>query len=269
VQIVGAYTGVHANPGGVDLVQRAALPADNSEQASERGGADSYDAAGVVPDSNAHEHSHQSVDASTRYQIGDDIRHELGTIIQLAALMTSSKDIGPDSRLHALQILGEARWLDELLRAYDDGVGLATSTPTDAVPIRLDLVAGDVVRPIQLSSPTRITLEASGPVWAIVDRLSFWRAVRNTVCNAIAAAGPDGVVAVHVFYADGYANVDIDDDGPGFGATQPSANSLGLRIVDDFVRSLSGQLEIRRGSLGGCRIRLLLPASPEYKPADA
>jgi signal transduction histidine kinase len=253
----------------VDVVQRAALPADSSERASERAGADSYETAGVAPDRNAHDHSHRPVDASTRYPTDDDIRHELGTIIQLATLMTSSKDIDPDSRLRALQILGEARWLDELLRAYDDGVGPATAKPTDAVPIRLDLVAADIVRPIQMSSPTRITLETSDPVWAIVDRLSFWRAGRNTICNAIAAAGPGGAVEVRVSYSDGYATVDIDDDGPGFGATQPNANSLGLRIVDDFLRSLGGQLQIRRGSLGGCRIRLLLPASPEDKPADA
>jgi len=183
--------------------------------------------------------------------------------MMLASLLSSSKDVGPESRLQASQILGETRWLDDLLRAYD---GLASPHKDGRYAtesIRLDLLAADVVTPIGMSCSTHISLDAC-EIYAQVDRLAFWRALRNVVCNALQAAGPAGTVAVRISSVDGFAVVDVDDDGPGFDATKPTATSLGLAIVEEFVSSCGGDLEIRRGSLGGCRARLRLPAADGY-----
>jgi signal transduction histidine kinase len=193
-----------------------------------------------------------------RRQVGHDIRHELSTIMLLASVLTSSKDIGPVSRGRVGQILAETHWLGELIRAYDqapDGGGLDSYV---ADVIRLDLLVADIVRPIRLSSSTHVSLDVD-EVSARVNRLAFWRALRNIICNAQEAAGPDGHLAVGVSEAEGFAIVDVDDDGPGFDPARATPSSLGLRITAELVDSWGGHLQIGRGNLGGCGVRLVLP----------
>jgi signal transduction histidine kinase len=194
-------------------------------------------------------------------QISHDIRHELGTIMLLASLLSGAPDVGPESRGRARQILGEARWLDELHRAYEDAAPDGDGWGVPRQPIRVDAVAAEVVAAMRLSTLTRIDYTAP-ETWAQADRLSCWRALRNLIGNAVRAAGPDGHVDVRVLAEDGWAVIQVDDDGPGFGAVAPGLGSLGLGIVQDMVAGCGGELEIRRGELGGCcvRLRLAVPA---------
>jgi signal transduction histidine kinase len=194
-------------------------------------------------------------------QISHDIHHELGTIMVLASLLSIAPDVGADSRERARQILGEIRWLDELQRAYE-ALAVAPDAPAlggPLVPMRLDTLAADIVSAMQLSTLTRITLTAT-ETWACTDRLGYWRALRNIIDNALRAAGGSGHVEVRISAVDGWAVAQVDDDGPGLGQVPPGLSSLGLGIVQDLASARGGQLEIRRGALGGCCVRLLLPA---------
>jgi signal transduction histidine kinase len=193
-----------------------------------------------------------------RRQVGHDIRHELSTIALLASVLTSSKDIGPVSRSRVGQILAETHWLGELIRAYDQAPEDRGRDSHAADVIRLDLLAADIIRPIRLSSNTRVSVTANA-VSARVNRLAFWRALRNIVCNAQEAAGPDGQLAVVVSEAEGFAIVEVQDDGPGFDPLLATPSSLGLKITAELVDSWGGHLQIGTGSLGGCRVRLVLP----------
>jgi len=112
-------------------------------------------------------------------------------------------------------------------------------------------LSADILRPVRLSSRTRISLVAD-EVSAQVNRLAFWRALRNIICNAQEAAGADGRLAVTVSAAEGFVVVDVDDDGPGFDPALSTPSSLGLRITAELVDSWGGHLQIGRGSLGGC-----------------
>jgi signal transduction histidine kinase len=193
-------------------------------------------------------------------QLSHDIHHELGTILMLASLLSSATDVGPDSKVRARQMLDEIRWLDQLQRAYEEMV----AEPADPVPpsppprIRLDAIAAEVVATMRLATLTRITLIAT-EAWAHTDRLAYWRALRNIVGNAVRAAGDGGHVEVRVTAADGWAVVQIDDDGPGLGAVPPGRSSLGLGIAENLAAACGGRLEIGRGVPGGCRVRLSLP----------
>jgi K+-sensing histidine kinase KdpD len=196
-----------------------------------------------------------------RQQLSHDIRHELATVMMLASLLVSGDDVGPDSRRRASQLLEEARWLLELQNAYQDSAteGDAAMSPS-LEPIRLDVCARQAVAALELSSPTTIELDTS-EVWATADKLAFWRALRNIVGNAVRAAGPAGRVILRVERSGRWAAVQVDDDGPGFGAACSGIASMGLDIVYDSVATCAGNLEIRRGTLGGCCVRLSMPAT--------
>jgi signal transduction histidine kinase len=213
---------------------------------------------------------HASEEAlSRRRKLRHDIQHELATIMLLASLLDDAPDVGPESRRRARQILGEARWLDHLQRAYDGTFAECDEVGT-AVPelVRLDVLACEAVDAVRLSTSTRIGFSGR-EAWTLIDRLAFWRAVRNMVGNAVRAAGPDGRVEVSVERGAGRAVVQVDDDGPGFGAAPAGRDSLGLEIVREFAVTWNGHLEICRSNLGGCCVRLRVwAASPSESAAE-
>ncbi|HET8657801.1 MAG TPA: ATP-binding protein [Micromonosporaceae bacterium] len=197
-----------------------------------------------------------------RRQINHDIHHELGTIALLASLLSSADDIGPDSRQRARQIVDETHWLSQLFRAFEDSESeQAPAGPAAPVPTRLDVIAAEVVAAVGLSTSTRVRVEAS-EAWARVDRLAFWRALRNLVDNAVRAAGPPGDVKVGVATVGSWAVAHVDDSGPGFGAVPAGRASLGLGIAGDLAKASGGELAIGSSVLGGCRVLIRLPAAP-------
>jgi signal transduction histidine kinase len=202
-------------------------------------------------------------------QLDHDIQHELGTIALLASLLGTATDVGPDSRRRAEQIVEETRWLNRLVRAASSLMGLAVpDVPAQADtsersgrPVRLDAVAAEVVSAARLSTTCAVCLEA-GETWARVDPLTFWRLSTNLVGNAVRAAGAYGEVHVTVCADGGRAVVEIDDNGPGFGAGPTGYGAHGLDIARDMVLSMAGELQIGDSRRGGCRVRLSLRMLP-------
>ena len=203
---------------------------------------------------------HLAERAQVRKQISHDIKHEVSTIMLLASLLASSPGLDQTSRDRARQILGETRWLEQLQRAYEEDTASMHDAGAAGEPVRLDVLTADVVSALQLSTAVRVGLTVD-EAWAYVDRLAFWRAIRNLAGNAVRAAGADGRVEVRVAASPGWALVEVEDDGPGFGAVPAGTASLGLDIVMNLVTKWAGQLEIRRGVLGGCSVCIRLPAA--------
>jgi signal transduction histidine kinase len=202
-----------------------------------------------------------------RRHISHDINHEISTIMLLALLLANAPDVGPDSRERARLILGETRWLDQLHRAYEGVVDHDEPWDPPSEPIRLDLLAEEVVSAMRMSTLAKVRLSTKA-VRAHADRLAFWRSLRNVIDNAIRAAGPDGHVDVRVTEENGWAVAEVDDDGPGFESAPArrltggvSRTPLGLAIVADMVAACGGTLEIRTGYLGGSCVRLQVPAA--------
>ncbi len=201
----------------------------------------------------------QADDARSRRQIGHDIHHELGTIMLLARLLQEGEDVGPDSRRRASLIIGETRWLEQLVRAYESVNESTELRPVGHVqPIAVHEVVIEVTDAIRMATLTRVHVTAQ-PVYGRVSRLALWRALRNLLDNAVRAAGPGGTVDVRLSTAHGAIIMEVDDDGPGFGDSAPGRSSLGLNIVQDFVASAGGHMEIHRGIRGGCCVRLDIP----------
>lgn len=189
-----------------------------------------------------------------RKRLRHDIRHELGTIVMLASAVAVSGDVGPGSRERIEQLLGETRWLDHLLRQLDED---DDDQPLPAPErIRVDTLAAEVVSGLRLATPHRVTFTGV-PVWAHVDSLALWRALRNVLDNASRVAVCRVDVAITA--EQGWIAIQVDDDGPGFGLGSGGLASLGLGIVHDLVSRYGGGLEIRHCELGGARVRILLP----------
>ncbi|QXJ21901.1 hypothetical protein AGRA3207_002810 [Actinomadura graeca] len=219
-----------------------------------------------------------------RRRLRHDIRHELGTIIMLASAVAVSEDVGEVSRRRIEQLLGETRWLDHLLRRLDeDDDDQPLPSPER---IRVDGLTEEVVTGIRLATPHEICLDAD-EAWAHMDPVALWRALRNVLDNACRVAG--GRVDVRVEVVQGWVVIQVDDDGPGFGAGRDAPRpagrdaphsggrdaprhglaSLGLGIVHDLISGYGGSLEIRTCEMGGARVRMLLPAAPPPEPLAA
>ncbi|WP_433328511.1 sensor histidine kinase [Spirillospora sp. CA-294931] len=192
-----------------------------------------------------------------RRRLRHDIRHELGTIIMLASAVAVADDVGDGSRARIEQLLGETRWLDHLLNQLDED----DDAPPMPCPerIRVDELAAEVVTGMRLATRHEVCL-TGGETWAHMDAVALWRALRNVLDNACRVA--EGRVNVEVASRQGWVSVQVDDDGPGFGAARGGLASLGLGIVHDLISGYGGSLEIRTGEMGGARVRMLLPAAP-------
>jgi two-component system sensor histidine kinase PhoQ len=80
-------------------------------------------------------------------------------------------------------------------------------------------------------------------------------------------------VEVRVWREGGRLNIRIEDDGPGFSDTQSilalhvradeqvPGHGVGLAVVNELVASHEGELKLSRGTLGGARIDIVLPAA--------
>lgn len=208
-----------------------------------------------------------------RRRLRHDIRHELGTIIMLASAVVVAEDVGDTSRARIDQLLGETRWLDHLLRRLDeeDGGDDGGARPLPGPErLRVDELTAEVVTGMRLATPHEVCFTGC-EAWAHMDPVALWRAVRNVLDNACRVA--EGRVDVRVEADQGWIAIQVDDDGPGFGAgarpgdpargqARPGLASLGLGIVHDLISGYGGSLEIRTCEMGGARVRMLLPAAP-------
>ncbi|MGH7426683.1 MAG: sensor histidine kinase, partial [Candidatus Methylomirabilales bacterium] len=135
---------------------------------------------------------------------------------------------------------------------------LLEQTPNLA-PVDAGKVATEVVTSARVTFPGTLQVVAETGATVVADQVVLRRALTNLVENATRAAGPEGTVMVSVRRAGGWVSCEVSDSGPGFGAGPPGAGSLGLSIVERFVRTHHGRLDVSRGALGGALVRLRLP----------
>lgn len=119
---------------------------------------------------------------------------------------------------------------------------------------------------------------ADGDAPAVVGSTAGLRAVAdNLLENAARHGRPGGMVVVSCRAAGSSVVLAVEDDGPGIppaereavlgrfvrgdGATGPGSG-LGLAIVDEEVRRHGGTLHLEDGTLGGARVRVVLPVAP-------
>jgi signal transduction histidine kinase len=120
-----------------------------------------------------------------------------------------------------------------------------------------------------------IKIDADSAVLVDVDVNLMNRVLTNLLDNEMAHLPPGCRIHVHVRSRDGFAELAIEDNGPGFPAelknrvfqrfvkgNQSTGHGLGLAFVDAVVQAHGGRVSILNREAGGAAIALTLPLAP-------
>ena len=167
-----------------------------------------------------------------------------------------------------------------LERIVGDLMELARSDETTAPPngsVALDVVVADEITALQRSSPIQITAAGIDDTVVRGRPDALGRVVRNLLDNAVRHA--DGEVHVGLHHANGWAELTVDDDGPGvpadaeqrifdrFARLDESRDrttggvGLGLAVVRAVVEHHGGTVGCAPSPLGGARFLVRLPVT--------
>ena len=167
-----------------------------------------------------------------------------------------------------------------LERIVGDLMELARSDETTAPPngsVALDVVVADEITALQRSSSIQITSDGIDDTVVNGRSDALARVTRNLLDNAVRHA--DGQVHVGLHHADGWAELTVDDDGPGvpveaeqrifdrFARLDESRDrttggvGLGLAVVRAVVEHHGGTVGCARSPLGGARFLVRLPVT--------
>jgi signal transduction histidine kinase len=142
-------------------------------------------------------------------------------------------------------------------------------------PVDLETVARRAVRAVTRPAAARgVRIRVSGSGVASGDELGLERATLNLLDNAVRFAR--GRVDVVVEEQNGWARLEVLDDGPGFDPAllphafdrfragpdeEASGAGLGLAIVAAIAQAHGGSVEAENRMSGGARVRLLVPSA--------
>ncbi len=212
-----------------------------------------------------------------------DAAHQLRT--PLAGLRLHSERALADPRPEVLEdALGHvARLTDRTSRIAEQLLSLARVQSVQAtLPQRVDLsvvipeMVGERV-PDALRAGVDLGYEASqqGALFAMIDAAALQEALDNLIDNALHHAGRGHVATVSLSQQGGTIELAMEDDGPGVDdavltrlgerffqvAGGNGGSGLGLAIVEEVLSRYGGRVRYARGSAGGLRVELLLPAA--------
>jgi len=185
-------------------------------------------------------------------ELKHDARQSIATILTLVAV--TKHEVGdPGRALRRLdQVAEQACALAGLLD--DQPAAPAEETVADAGVIGTSTVHG-----VTAGYTGRVQVRADRHAWVGLSPASVRRVVSNLMCNAMRAAGDDGVIHASICTDDTTVTLAVEDDGPGFGRL-PVINGIGLRSVSNLARRAGGRLDVGRSPLGGALVQVTLPA---------
>lgn len=198
-----------------------------------------------------------------------DIRQPIAGVLALAAAALTEADLPDSARDRLNQIVQLAEWQSEVIEhwLWTSGARPSKTHPTDVLGVLNEAIATQ--RTTWAGDLT--LLWPSETVFVALPEVTMRRIAANLLANATRAAGPSGRVVIEVSPQATQMLLAVEDDGPGFGRL-PEGFGLGLSAVAREAIEHHGRLGCGRGSLGGARVSLWLPAvvpGAEGRMADA
>ena len=226
------------------------------------------------------DHIEDSVEAQRRF-VGD-ASHELKTpltVIRGNAELLGRDPAGSDTAA-ARAITREAdrmqRIVNDLLAVAElDAPGKLSFEPVDLRPLSARVLAD--LSPV--AGGRSLALAGADAAWVLADADKLERALRNLVQNAISATDDDGVIQIRLAMRDRTVALVVSDNGRGIPAAHlphlfdrfyrvdparsraGGGTGLGLTIVRGVAEAHGGDVEARRGDLGGAEFEMQLPAT--------
>ncbi|PWT86365.1 MAG: hypothetical protein C5B57_01185 [Blastocatellia bacterium] len=214
--------------------------------------------------------------------LAHEIRHPLASIRgALEIIAEHSRSDGPQAEFSRLAML-EVERLDNLvweflryarphkpnlqptsLREVVERVGAVLGVEAERAAVTLQLVPCEAMPDL------------------FVDALQIEQVLLNVTLNAIQASPPKSCVRVCQHVEEGYALIDVIDEGPGISAedqarlfspfftTKEKGTGLGLAIAHRIVRAHRGQIEVQESSPSGTCVRIRLPIQRSNRPAES
>jgi two-component system OmpR family sensor kinase len=195
------------------------------------------------------------------------------------------------------RIAGESERLtrlvqDMLLLARLDECSPSAGYPLELAPTDLRTLAADALHEVRALDPSR-TVTLTGPTGgppasaaALADEVRLRQVVTNLVGNAVAHTPAGAPIRIGVGTADGYAVLEVADQGAGLSPEQArrvferfyradssrtrsagAGAGLGLSIVESLVSAHGGRVELTTAPGKGATFRVLLPRAPDTTAA--
>ncbi len=184
----------------------------------------------------------------------DPIVSAIDELDRLTDFLNKSLDVA-EAKADALRLTRSAVDLNELLR-----------------------VMIDLYEPSMSEKGLRVRLQCSGPVRIHADAALLHRMVANLLDNELNHLPANCTLTIELRGEEDTASMILEDDGPGFDpevllhlferrvkGRDSSGHGLGLAFVDAVARAHGGSVAASNREVGGARIAVTLPASPEPK----
>jgi C4-dicarboxylate-specific signal transduction histidine kinase len=187
-----------------------------------------------------------------------DIRQPVAGVLALAGAALAEPGLPEKARDRLKQIVRLAEWQSDVIEHWLQApeVRRPKTDRTDVL-----CVVSEAVATQRMTWAGDLTLLwPPESVFVGLPGVTIRRMAANLLANATRAAGPSGRVTVEVSPRAAQVLLVVEDDGPGFGRL-PKGFGLGLSAVAREAIACQGRLECGRGSLGGARVSLWLPAA--------
>ncbi|MDQ0381536.1 sensor histidine kinase [Amycolatopsis thermophila] len=189
-----------------------------------------------------------------------DIGHQVATMSYLVDAALSDEQ-PPDTVRRNLELL--QREIDIVAKLISRAITPATGTESVEVRSMLETLVAEA----NVAGQVRVVLAGGPTATAEIDGWALWRILANILNNAVRAAGPGGVVTVTIIQV-APTVIEIEDDGPGFGAARPGWASLGLNTVRKLSQAVGAEVTFHGRDPVGTLVRVVLPTRTSSTPAQ-
>lgn len=206
--------------------------------------------------------------------LSHEVRTPLGILRSSAQLLLRDPGLSADSREVCGFIVSETERMNRLVNTLLDS---ARARPLEKLPVDLaELIAHASSLLASQAGKKNITLrlaETADDRATIVDcdREQVLQVLLNLTLNAIQILPEGGTVEIALSHPQGYALIEVDDDGPGIAAEdvelifdpfftrRDGGVGLGLAVVRQIVIAHGGEIHAGKSRLGGARFSVRLP----------
>jgi two-component system sensor histidine kinase PilS (NtrC family) len=206
--------------------------------------------------------------------LAHELRNPLASMSGSIQLLHESKAFEDDERQLMSIVLREA---DRLNGLVTDFLRFARPVPNQLEQLDLGEVVASTVTLFR-NDPTRraveVQVELNGELPVVADRRQLGQVLWNLLSNAAEAMPQGGQVRLSGRLANGSAQLEVKDDGPGIAAddlphifepfytTKARGTGLGLAIVHSILQGHGGEIAVESVEGKGTRFSLKLPLRP-------